>query len=66
LALQPELLESKTYHFRTPHSLINRVKSPLWNANWMYTLFISFMCSSAFVLLLVFSITVTLWLCFAI
>jgi len=30
LASQPELLESKTYHFRTPHCLINRVKSPLW------------------------------------
>ena len=30
LASQPELLESKTYHFLTPHSLINRVKSPLW------------------------------------
>ena len=26
LALQPELLESKTYHFWTPHSLISRVK----------------------------------------
>ena len=26
LALQPELLESKTYHLWTPHSLINRVK----------------------------------------
>ena len=30
LALQPELLDSKTYHFWTPHSLINIVKSPLW------------------------------------
>ncbi len=30
LALQPELLDSKTYHFWTPHSLINRVKSPIW------------------------------------
>ena len=30
LASKPELLESKTYHFQTPHSLINRVKSPLW------------------------------------
>ena len=49
--------------FLDPTQLDKQSKKSTLNANWMYTLFIPFMCSSAFVLL-VFSIIVTLCIAF--
>ena len=63
LALQPELLGVNNSLYLDPTQLDKQSKKSNLNANWMYTLFIYFMCSYAFVLL-VLSTTVTLCIAF--